>query len=227
MNAVLYEKDEAIAVITLDLDGRGPTPDQERQFMEAVSDFSRDPSIKVGILTGTGSSFCGEWTDPEPMVAEARLGFSQFSRTYPFSASTEKPVIAAVNSQAAGRGFELALDCDVRLASQEAAFSLGASEDGRRLIYFAQVLPRLVPFGEAMRLLLSADELLTAPDARRIGLVQDVFAADRLMPEALALARSMAKHTLPGLKATKKIGLFWRNLMLGHSYELARTLMER
>lgn len=226
MRLIRYEKSEGIATIAFQWPGHmsGPTPAVERELAETVSDFSRDPACRVGILTGSGETFCGEWADPTPFLAEAQSGFSRFAALYPFSGNTDKPVIAAINGAAVGRGFELALDCDIRIASQKAALALGPAQNDRRVIYVAQVLPRLIPFGEAMRLLLS-DETLSAEEGKRIGLLQDVVPGDQLLAEAMSMARVMARWGLPGLTATKKVGLFWRNLMLGQSYELARSLM--
>jgi enoyl-CoA hydratase/carnithine racemase len=196
----------------------------EREFAKAVDDFSRDPACLAGILTGTGAAFCGEWTEPEPFLADAQQGFSRFSALYPFSNNVDKPVIAAINGLAIGRGFELAIDCDIRIAAKGAKLAVGPAGGDRRLIYTAQVLPRLVPFGEAMRLLLSEDAI-DADEAHRIGLVQRVVSGDRLLAEATAMARTMAQWGLPGLTATKRIGLYWRNLMMGQSYEMARAIM--
>ncbi len=226
MGGISYDKKDAIATITFNWSASdsGPDPAIERELAKAVDDFGRDPACRVGILTGTGESFCGEWTEPEPFLAEAQRGFSHFATLYPFSNDTDKPVIAAVNGAAIGRGFELALDCDIRIASESATFAVGPVKNDRRLIYAAQVLPRLIPFGQAMRLLLS-EEVITAQQGHRIGLVTGVVPAGRLLDEARALAQTMAQWGLPALIATKQIGLFWRNLMLGQSYEMARALM--
>lgn len=226
MSIVDYKKSGSIATITFrwTSPGKGPTPTDERDLAQAISDVSRDPSCRAAVLTGSGETFCGEWTDPKQHVDEARRGFSHFAAVYPISNNTDKPVIAAINGLATGRGFELALDCDVRMASDKAVLQLGTAEHDRRLIYMAQALPRMIPFGEAMRLLLT-NAPIGAVEGKRIGLIQDVVPQDRLLAEAVKLAESMATVPLAGLTATKKIGMFWRNLMLNQSYELTRTLM--
>lgn len=226
MGAIDYQKSEGVATITFrwSESRMGLTPEVEAEFAQVVDDFSRDPTCKVGILTGTGRVFCEEWTEPGVHLAEARRGFSSFSALYPFSNNIDKPVIAAINGTAVGRGFELAIDCDIRIAARGALLAVGPAGDDRRVIYAAQVLPRLVPFGEAMRLLLS-EEPIEAEEAHRIGLVQVVVDADQLLAEATAIAQRMARWSLRGLTATKQIGLYWRNLMMGQSYEMARAIM--
>jgi 2-(1,2-epoxy-1,2-dihydrophenyl)acetyl-CoA isomerase len=102
------------------------------------------------------------------------------------------PVIAAVNGVAAGAGFSLALMCDTRLASEEAAFvcaygRIGASPDGG-MTYF---LPRVVGPSRAIELLLN-DPLMSATDARAEGIVAEVIPADRLMDAAHEKARELA-----------------------------------
>jgi enoyl-CoA hydratase/carnithine racemase len=102
------------------------------------------------------------------------------------------PVIAAVNGVAAGAGFSLALMCDLRIASTEAAFvcaygRIGASPDGG-MTYF---LPRIVGPAKALELLLN-DPVLDAPGALEMGLVSKVVPADELMSEARAKAEKLA-----------------------------------
>jgi enoyl-CoA hydratase/carnithine racemase len=102
------------------------------------------------------------------------------------------PVIAAVNGVAAGAGFSLALMCDTRIASEEAAFvcaygRIGASPDGG-MTYF---LPRMLGPARAIELLLN-DPLLSAEQAREIGIVAEVVAADELIGRAREKAEKLA-----------------------------------
>jgi enoyl-CoA hydratase/carnithine racemase len=102
------------------------------------------------------------------------------------------PVIGAVNGVAAGAGFSLALMCDIRIASAEAAFvcaygRIGASPDGG-MTYF---LPRVVGPAKALELLLN-DPLLSADDALELGIVSKVVPADELITEARAKAEKLA-----------------------------------
>ena len=95
-----------------------------------------------------------------------------------------KPVIAAINGYAVGLGCELALACDIRIAADDAR--IGLPEVKRAMVPGgggAQRLPRLVPFGDALMMLLTGD-WIEAPEAYRIGLVQKVVPRDQLLDEA-------------------------------------------
>ena len=103
------------------------------------------------------------------------------------------PVIAAVNGWALGGGCELALACDIRLCSETAVFGQPEIRLGLIPGYGASVrLPRLVGTGRALELILTGRNV-KAPEAERIGLVNAVHGSDRLMAEALDLARRLAK----------------------------------
>jgi enoyl-CoA hydratase/carnithine racemase len=125
------------------------------------------------------------------------------------------PVIAAVNGVAAGAGFSLALMCDLRIASAEAAFvcaygRIGASPDGG-MTYF---LPRVVGPAKALELLLN-DPVLDAEGAREMGLVSKVVPADELMAEARAKAEKLAAKAPHYVRMAK--------LLVGQSLENSLT----
>jgi 2-(1,2-epoxy-1,2-dihydrophenyl)acetyl-CoA isomerase len=125
------------------------------------------------------------------------------------------PVIAAVNGVAAGAGFSLALMCDLRIASSEAAFvcaygRIGASPDGG-MTYF---LPRVVGPAKALELLLN-DPVLDAEGALDMGLVSKVVAADDLMDEARAKAEKLAAKAPHYVRMAK--------LLVGQSLENSLT----
>jgi 2-(1,2-epoxy-1,2-dihydrophenyl)acetyl-CoA isomerase len=125
------------------------------------------------------------------------------------------PVIAAVNGVAAGAGFSLALMCDLRIASTEAAFvcaygRIGASPDGG-MTYF---LPRIVGPAKALELLLN-DPVLDAEGALEMGLVSKVVPADELMTEARAKAEKLAAKAPHYVRMAK--------LLVGQSLENSLT----
>jgi len=114
-------------------------------------------------------------------------------------------VIAAVNGFALGGGEELALACDVRIASAKAKF--GQPEVNLGLIpgYAAtQRLPRLIGLGNALFLLMSG-EMITADEALRVGLVQKVVAPEQLLPTVLALAKTIASKGPKAVKLVKHV----------------------
>jgi enoyl-CoA hydratase/carnithine racemase len=115
-----------------------------------------------------------------------------------------KPIIAAINGVAVGGGLETALACDIRLASDSAR--LGLSEPKRGIIPGGggmARLPRLVPLGIALEILLSGD-LITAQEAYRIGLVNQVVSASELMSAATKMAERFMESAPLALRAIKE-----------------------
>jgi enoyl-CoA hydratase len=176
-----------------------------KEMDRMVEKLSQDPNVKVMVITGSGKAFVAG-ADIVEMVNKNPDEGSAFSRTGQHTfRSLEKmeiPVIAAINGFALGGGLELAMGCDVRIASSKAKF--GQPEVNLGLIpgYAAtQRLSRLVGLGDALYLLMSA-EMIGAEDALRIGLVQKVFEPDQLMEEVMKIARNIAAK---GPQAVKKV----------------------
>jgi enoyl-CoA hydratase len=115
-----------------------------------------------------------------------------------------RPVIAAVNGFALGGGCELAMACDIRLASEKA--KLGQPEINLGIIPGyggTQRLPRLVGRGKAKQLILTG-EMISATEAHRIGLVDEVFAPEELMDKAMAMAKVIASKGAVAVTAAKE-----------------------
>lgn len=199
--------DDGIAVVTINrpeaMNALNTLFFQEMDRM--VEKLSQDPNVKVMVITGSGKAFVAG-ADIAEMVNKNQDEGSAFSRTGQHTfRSLEKmeiPVIAAINGFALGGGLELAMGCDVRIASSKAKF--GQPEVNLGLIpgYAAtQRLSRLVGLGDALYLLMSA-EMIGAEDALRIGLVQKVFEPEQLMEEVMKIARTIAAK---GPQAVKKV----------------------
>jgi enoyl-CoA hydratase len=166
-----------------------------------------DDSIRAVIITGAGEkAFIAGADISELAQADSRNGRDLAQRGQAaFTAMEEcgKPVIAAINGFALGGGCELALACSLRIASENA--KLGQPEVKLGLVAGyggTQRLPRLVGKGAALQLLLTG-EIISAQEALRIGLVNEVVPAERLMPRAEEIARAIAavapiavRHTL-------------------------------
>ncbi|OGD29196.1 MAG: hypothetical protein A2V57_08215 [Candidatus Aminicenantes bacterium RBG_19FT_COMBO_65_30] len=173
-----------------------------------VAEIAGRADIKVVILTGDGKAFVAG-ADIAEMVSKTQDDARAFSkvgqRTFRSLELLEKPVIAAVNGFALGGGCELALACDVRIASSKAKF--GQPEVNLGLIpgYAAtQRLPRLVGLGNALWLLLSG-EMVGAEDALRMGLVQKVVEPEALLPVAVELAKTIAAKGPRAVRLVKRV----------------------
>jgi enoyl-CoA hydratase len=170
-----------------------------------LDELGQDDSVKVIVLTGEGKAFVAG-ADIAEMVDKNSSEGTKFSTlgqdVFLKMEKMNKPIIAAINGFALGGGLELAVACDIRLASSKAKF--GQPEVNLGLIPgFAatQRLPRLIGTGNALWLLMTA-EVIDATEALRIGLVQKVFEPEVLMDSALEMAKLIASK---GPRAVKKI----------------------
>jgi len=165
------------------------------ELTSALKDVSQEDAIKVVIITGEGKAFVAgadiaEMRDMDSL--EARTFSRQGQRVLDRIESMEKPVIAAINGFALGGGCELAMACDIRLASDQA--TLGQPEVNLGVIPgFAgtQRLARLIGEARAKELIFTG-EIIDAQTACSYGLVNKVVPADGLLDEAMTLARKIA-----------------------------------
>jgi len=179
------------------------------QEMDAmIDDLSSRDDVGVMVVTGEGKAFVAG-ADIAEMAHMNQQEGSEFSKdgqnTFRKIEFFEKPVIAAINGFALGGGLELALGCDLRIASFKAKF--GQPEVNLGLIpgYAAtQRLPRLIGLGNALYLLLSA-ELITAEEALRMGLVQKIVEPEQLMDVVLKLAKNINSKGPRAIKLIKKV----------------------
>jgi len=173
-----------------------------------IAEISGNPGIRVMVLTGEGKAFVAG-ADIAEMVSMTPMEGESFSKTGQHTfRSLEKmqiPVIAAINGFALGGGLELAMGCDIRIASSKAKF--GQPEVNLGLIpgyAGTQRLPRLVGLGDALYLLMSG-EMIGAEDALRMGLVQKVCEPEQLMDEVMKIARIMASKGPQAVRLAKQV----------------------
>lgn len=213
---VIYTVDDAVATITLNRPGKANSFDGEMWLAleHALNTVALDASIKVLILTGSGKSFCGG-LDINKAAAEGiflqgrtfRPGFEclQFvSGVFTLLERLPVPVIAAVNGGCIGLGMELALACDIRLASEEAVFSIpevifGLVPDCGG----TQRLPRLVGPAMAKELIFSGRRI-NAAEALRIGLVNHLYPKLVLIEESVKLATEIAANSADAVQTSKR-----------------------
>ncbi len=201
---IIFEKEENIAIITFNRpEAMNALNNQTRaEFRAAIDDVAEDDSIKVLILTGSGKAFV------------AGSDIKEFNATTPFAAHNimrlgemveklEKPVIAAVNGFCLGGGNEIAMGCDIIIASEKAKF--GQTEINIGIIPGGggtQRLPRLIGVCRAKELIYTGD-IIRAEEADRLGLVNRVVPMDELMPAAKELAKKIAAKSPAALKLAK------------------------
>ncbi|MFC1916761.1 enoyl-CoA hydratase/isomerase family protein [Chloroflexota bacterium] len=193
----IYTKKEHIAHITLNRPEVSNTINHQlaRELEDVCRQINQDDDIYVVVITGAGDkAFCGG-SELEQVIQDGNT--TAVSSVTRYSAATaiasiDRPVIAAINGDALGQGLELALSCDIRLASHRAQFgfpqvSLGLTPmDGG-----TQRLPRIVGKGKALELILTADTI-SAEQAFEIGLVSKVVPEENLASEVEALAKTVA-----------------------------------
>ncbi|MCC7364440.1 MAG: enoyl-CoA hydratase/isomerase family protein [Dehalococcoidia bacterium] len=224
MPDLLYEKHENYAIFTMNrperLNALGGTMQAELQ--EALADLSADQAMRCGIVTGAGRAFSAgaDLKEMSARNAEMSPGEARGQTFHPemvrFSRHP-KPFIAAVNGLCLAGGLERALDCDIRICSTEAYFGLFEVKRGIMPGYGIHHLARLIPFGDAMYIMLTADRI--EPDhALRIGLVQEITSPEGLMPRAVAIAEMIAQNAPLAVEGTKAVAQEWRQLQIDESY---------
>jgi enoyl-CoA hydratase len=197
---VILEKENDLAILTVNRPKalNALNKDTLLDIQAAVAEVSNDPAIKVLIITGSGEKAFVAGADIAYMkdfnVREGRAFGQLGQQVFRSIELMEKPVIAAVNGFALGGGCELALSCDIRLASENAVFGQPEVALGVTPGYGGtQRLPRLIGEGLAKELIFSSSNL-KAYDAYRVGLVNHVYQAAELMAEAKKLAAKIAQQ---------------------------------
>lgn len=204
------EKYDDVLLVTIDRPAAHNALDPESMIAlhDALAGFRDDPALTVAVLTGAGErAFCAgadlrQTRAPElPYAAAAFAPFEQGVRTGAYvraitlsELAVGKPLIAAVNGHALGGGLEIALDCDLRIASPAATFGLPEARWASiPAVGGVSNLLRAVPRSVAMRMLLTGDRI-DAAEAHRIGLISDIVPPAELVDAALALAHRVAAN---------------------------------
>jgi enoyl-CoA hydratase len=199
--AVEVTREGAVAVVTVDrpeaLNALNTATNQ--LLLEAVRGLSAEDTVRAVVLTGGGdTSFVAgaDIAEMQGFTAEEARRFGALGQAVMNGIeAAPQPWIAAVNGYALGGGCELALACDVRLASEKAKFGQPEIDLGITPGFGGtQRLPRNVGVGWAKYLVLSGRHI-RADEALRIGLVQAVFSKNELMPETMKLAEALARKS--------------------------------
>lgn len=193
--AVLHQRDDAVATITLNRPERRNAVDAATAALlhAAVMEADEDPAVSVLVLTGADGAFCAG-ADLQALAAgDVRdLAPEAIGPMGPTRMRTAKPVIAAVEGPAVAGGLELALWADLRVAASDAVFGVYCRRFGVPLIDLGTVrLPRLIGHSRAMDLILTGRGI-DGVEAERIGLVNRVCEPGTALVTAQALARDLA-----------------------------------
>lgn len=224
---LLFETRDRIAVITMNrpraLNARNRRLRQE--LIRAFHIAEDDPDISVVILTGAGDRAFSVGMDLKEAATEdenalqARSNYRGFSDSLALEA-VSKPVIAAIRGYALGGGLELALCCDLRIASEDA--QLGFPEANRGMMPGSgatQRLPRLIGPSRALEMMFTG-ERISAAEAYRIGLVNQVVPAAQLMAAAETLARKILASAPVALRLIKEAVRKGLDMSLAQGLEL-------
>jgi enoyl-CoA hydratase len=228
---VQLERRGAVALVTMNRpEKRNALDGQMRCAILGVMDtVNRDPDVRAVIITGAGdkafvagadiAEFEGRSPVDQWRVMKAPTVFDALERS-------PKPVIAAINGYCLGGGMELALACDIRVASSTARFgqpevNLGIIPGGGG----TQRLPRIVGLGAALRLVLTG-ELIGAEEALRLGLVEEVTEPAELLDRAVALAEVIASKSPVAVSAAKEATRAALSLPLADGLKLETALFE-
>jgi len=209
MSSILLTIAEQVAIIRLN------RPEKFNSFNRAMAlelqqvldDCAADANVRAIYLTGNGKAFCagqdlGELMGDEPPGFEVILS-EHYNPIITRIRQIEKPVVCAVNGVAAGAGANIALACDIVVATASASFIQAFSKIG--LIPDSGgtfTLPRLVGFAKASALMILGDKV-SAADADKMGMIYKVFPDDNFETESMAMATALAAMPTQGLAYTK------------------------
>lgn len=208
MDKVLLEKCDGYAIVRLNRPEHMNALSRELRadFVAAFEECQRDEEVRVVIVTGNGKAFCAgfdlkELTDPNAGSAD-QTGDNTIARAME---AFNGPVIGAINGHAITGGFEMALACDVLIASEQARFADTHARVGILPGWgLSQRLPRLIGLSRAKELSLTGRPLF-ADEALAWGLVNRVVPADDLLTNAIEIAQSMCACVPHIMREYKKL----------------------
>jgi enoyl-CoA hydratase/carnithine racemase len=230
---VLYEKRDRKAYITLNRPEAMNALNRavSQGIREALLDLRDDDEILVGIITGAGGRAFSAGMDLKQRAQSDQAGGS--SRTGPIVDTrwTElgvwKPIIAAIDGYCLAGGLEIALQCDIRIATEQSKF--GLPEPRRSLLagYGLHNLSRMIPLGHALYIQLTGSHI-TAETAERWGIIQEIV-PDRtaLMERIEQIANDIMQCAPLAVQAIKQIVMQGRNLPVEYSMKLAQPISQR
>jgi enoyl-CoA hydratase/carnithine racemase len=207
---VQMQVEDGVALLTLNRPERlnAWTTEMEHVYFALLEQCGADEQVRAIVVTGTGRGFCAG-ADMQQLqelgdgtLIESAETVERRPQSLPLS--IPKPIIAAINGACAGIGLVQALMCDMRFAAEGAKLTTAFARRGLIAEHgISWILPRLVGPARALDLLLSG-RVVFAEEAQALGLVNRVYAPDRLLDAALEYAGELAAHCSPASMATMK-----------------------
>jgi enoyl-CoA hydratase/carnithine racemase len=227
MSEIQVETRDGVSVITLNRPDRlnAFTLTMIDSWAAALRELHADPDCRCVVITGAGRAFCAgvdlDTLDEDEDAAEfKRVLWVRIYQVARAVHDTDKPVIAAMNGPAVGAGLDMALQCDLRIASETASFSMGyvrlglVPGDGGPYL-----LPRLVGISRALELFWTG-RAIDGREAREIGLVTEAVPDGQVLPRAMELAHEIAAAPAEVVRVTKRLVYECASLELGTALEL-------
>jgi 2-(1,2-epoxy-1,2-dihydrophenyl)acetyl-CoA isomerase len=209
MSSILFEVKDAIAIITLNRPDKYNAFNREMalKLQEKLDVCKNSPEVRAVYITGAGKAFSSgqdldEVIEPNGIAVDTILS-EHYNPIIRRIRKLEKPVVAAVNGVAAGAGANIALSCDVVVATQSASFiqafsRIGLIPDSGGTFF----LPRLVGWQKASALMMLGEKV-SAPDAEQMGMIYKAINDTKFAEESMKIALTLAAMPTKGLALTK------------------------
>lgn len=238
MSLVIYEKKGHIAYITLNRPERlnAVGMDIMKEFDEAEAHVAQDDDVWVSVLAANGRAFSAG-ADQKEFAENIAKGGSRFAflesrskdglvHSYMYERWHWKPTIAAIQGYCLAAGLRLALDCDLRICSEDARFGLPEAQRNISPIPTVYKLASLIPPSMALWMALTTDEI-TAQEAKELGLVGRVVPLENLLETATELAERLCGYGPESLRATKQFFNQSRDMTLHQAVRFSDLLFRK
>ena len=212
MSSILLKTENQIAFITLNRPDVFNSFNREMAFLmqDTLDICANDYNIRAIVITGNGKAFCagqdiGEITNPELNPGFRKILDDHYNPIIKKIRSIEKPIIGAINGVAAGAGANIALACDIVLASENASFiqafsKIGLIPDSAGTFF----LPRLIGIQKATALMMLGDKV-SAQEAESLGMIYKYFPSENFEDEVFKMATTLANMPTKALGLTKRL----------------------
>ncbi len=211
MSTILFSKENGVAKITLNRPKVYNSFNREMatELQNRLDECARDQEVRAIYVTGAGKAFCAGQDLQEAIATNGPELSEIVSKTYNPTIQRirliEKPIIAAINGVAAGAGANIALACDITIATESASFiqafsKIGLIPDSAGTFF----LPRIIGFQKASALMMLGEKV-SATDAEALGMIYKVIPDDSFVEESLKIAEKLAQMPTKGLGYTKRL----------------------